>query len=359
MSAPAWTSFDRYSRYLAIAEQLAAFSPPPESVADVGDGSGWLHLFSPDIDSFAIDLAPDAAGVPGAARVRGDGTRLPLADGAVDVVVSSDALEHVPPAARPLFLDELRRVARRGVVLAAPFDTIGVAGAEDLVRRWFVLSHGSPQPQLTEHAELGLPDLDATVAHLGAGGWTVRAEGNGNLLDWLGMMLARLGMEARPELRPLSEGLDVAYNGLVSGRRAAGPFYRHLVVATATPLAPVPVTVPEVDDATAAALVSQFGHLTAQLETSVLTASVAGIPPIVSGHIDARVAELQEHLTEVRRLATEAAVDAAGTRQLVIDLTAKVDALAHVVELGSMVGVAKRLRHRFRRGNGDGHGAAR
>ena len=55
--------------------------------------------------------------------------------------------------------------------------------------------------------------------------------GNGNLWDWLLMMVLRFQLEARPDLRPLSEGYDVWYNQALANRAGVGPFYRHLVVA--------------------------------------------------------------------------------------------------------------------------------
>ncbi len=171
--------------------------------------------------------------------VQADGTRLPFADGTFDAVVSSDVLEHVVPAGRDGFLAELSRVSRDLVVVAAPFDTAGVAGCEDLARRYALFSAETPQPQLEEHRDNGLPSLAATVAALEAapgsahesGRASVATAGNGNLWDWLLMMVLRFQLEARPDLRPLSEGYDVWYNQALANRAGVGPFYRHLVVA--------------------------------------------------------------------------------------------------------------------------------
>ena len=170
--------------------------------------------------------------------MQADGTRLPFGDGAFDAVVSSDVLEHVAPEGRDAFLAELTRVSRDLVVVAAPFDTAGVAGCEELARRYALFSAEVPQPQLEEHRDNGLPTLAATVSALeaavgpaGSGRAPVATAGNGNLWDWLLMMVLRFQLEARPDLRALSEGYDVWYNEALAGRADVGPFYRHLVVA--------------------------------------------------------------------------------------------------------------------------------
>ena len=67
------------------------------------------------------------------------------------------------------------------VIVAAPFDTPGVAGVEELVRRYALLSTGTKQPQLDEHQDNGLPDLEATVAALSSTGASVAVQGDGHL----------------------------------------------------------------------------------------------------------------------------------------------------------------------------------
>ena len=47
--------------------------------------------------------------------------------------------------------------------------------------------------------------------------------GNGNLWDWLLMMVLRFQLEARPDLRALSEGYDVWYNEALATRADVGP----------------------------------------------------------------------------------------------------------------------------------------
>ena len=228
-----WTSFDRYAHYGAIARAVrATLGAGRHRILDVGDCAGHLQTFDPGLDVIGLDLNPAEARLPGAVPVHGDGTSLPFPDATFDAVVTSDVLEHVPPVGRPGFLAELRRVSRGLVIVAAPFDTPGVAGAEDLARRYAMLALGAPQPQLEEHHDNGLPDLADTVDALGTTGAEVVTVGNGNLWDWLALMLLRFQIEARPALSPLVDGYDTFYNTTLAGRSEIGPFYRHLVIAS-------------------------------------------------------------------------------------------------------------------------------
>jgi SAM-dependent methyltransferase len=226
-----WTSFDRYARYGALARAVRAnLGPGVHKVLDVGDGSGYLRIFDPDLIPISIDLSPSPEPLPGAIQVIGDGLRLPVRDDAFAAVISSDALEHVPAMGRANFLQELVRVSRDLVVVAAPFDMPGVAGAEELVRRYALLSTGRPQEQLDEHMERVLPSLAHAVATLEACGLDIVSVGNGNLHDWLLYMLLKFQLDARPALTPLGSGYDMLYNLLFAGRNEVGPFYRQVVI---------------------------------------------------------------------------------------------------------------------------------
>lgn len=226
-----WTSFDRYDRYAEIARVLrSALGPGAHRVLDVGDTAGYLQYFEHELWVAGIDLHLEDARLEGSRPLIGDGARLPFPDGSFDAVVSSDVLEHVPPDHRPAFLAELRRVSRDLVIVAAPFDTAGVAGVEEFVRRYAMLVLGAKQPQLEEHRENGLPNLEETLAALLAAGGEGALVGNGNLWEWMVSMLLRFQLEARPALQPLSEGFDLFQNGTPEGGAQSAPFYRHLVV---------------------------------------------------------------------------------------------------------------------------------
>ncbi len=316
-----WTSFDRYDRYGEIARLVrSSLGPGPHRVLDVGDTAGYLALLEPDLWVLGIDLALEGERLDGARPLLGDGSRLPFADDAFDAVVSSDVLEHVLPDRRDAFLAELRRVSRELVVVAAPFDTMGVAGAEDLVRRYAALALGAPQPQLEEHLERGLPKLGDSLAGLLAAGGDGVVIGNGNLWDWLVAMLLRFQLEARPALDPLSQGFDIFHNTALASMPDAPPFYRHLLVSwidrAPELVEPDDAVVPPVD------LVALASVLVAADTSEAVRQDLNGVvdhrvlPPIAV--VDAGVIALHERI--------------GGMTELLIDVAGRVDRLTFAMD---------------------------
>ncbi len=113
-----------------------------EVVLDPGCGTGWqaagLRRAAPAVTVVGVDLS---AGMLGKARAAGagplvqaDATRLPLADGSVDLVVTRGVLHHLPDVVGALA--DWRRVLRPGgavVVVSEPTPTVERHG-EVLVR---------------------------------------------------------------------------------------------------------------------------------------------------------------------------------------------------------------------------------
>jgi hypothetical protein len=94
--------------------------------------------------------------VSNAVLVRADGTNLPFADRAFDVVVMVHALEHIPEQIRPALVAEIKRVSRRGVVIHGP---AGVEAVE-LTRRFIAAleARGGVAPRYAlEHLEFPMP----------------------------------------------------------------------------------------------------------------------------------------------------------------------------------------------------------
>lgn len=93
-------------------------------ILDVACGKGWLasRLAARGADVVGVDLAlttgDRAVRYDGFRRCEGSIEALPFPDAAFDTVVSTHTLEHVQHFGRAL--DELRRVARRRVVVVVP-----------------------------------------------------------------------------------------------------------------------------------------------------------------------------------------------------------------------------------------------
>ncbi|MCZ7572231.1 MAG: methyltransferase domain-containing protein [Ardenticatenaceae bacterium] len=118
-------------------------APKPVSVLDLGTGNGhlacalanWafrehiaLRLLAADVNPRHVAVAaaelhrapttfPPRPPRGGVHLLAADGRRVPLADNAVDYVISSLLLHHLAPEAVVALLRECRRVARRGLVM--------------------------------------------------------------------------------------------------------------------------------------------------------------------------------------------------------------------------------------------------
>jgi SAM-dependent methyltransferase len=156
-----------------------------------------------------------------------DSGRLPFADASFDLVLCLDALEHVVVDRRRAFLDELARVTRRFVLLAAPFATPGVADADRLLFELIQARHGYAHQCLQEHLAHGHPDLAGTVAYWEAAGARVVVLPNGYLPYWHTMQLLNLSL-AEPVMGERYARAQAAYNRDVRDWRE--PAYRHLLV---------------------------------------------------------------------------------------------------------------------------------
>ncbi len=233
--------FDQYERYQMIREAIQAAAPviAPDRPLKILDVGGYAQLrrggeillaraFLPDHTVYVLDQP--VCPLPG--YFQGDGRRLQFADQCFDLVISCDALEHVPAEDRRAFWQELLRVSRAGVLLTAPFaHPQVVAGEQFLFAYIYRETNGFEQRQLREHAAYGLPDLDATLALLGELGATGCAYPGGQVELWLGMMLVKHYLLLNMHSLDLEEFLDAYYIKHLGATERREPAYRHLVLA--------------------------------------------------------------------------------------------------------------------------------
>jgi SAM-dependent methyltransferase len=226
--------FDQYQRYTAvaqIADQVRTrLGQSHLRVLDVGGfyrtrlGQSILPLvhFLPQDQVLAVDLI--AKPLPNYALA--SGRSLPFGNQAFDLVVSCDTLEHVLPADRPAFVDELLRVACHYLVLIAPFDSELTRQAERTLSE-YMIAQGIHHEQLQEHLDHGLP----TVADLGSifakHGLAATDFADGYLPNWLAMMLIK---HTPGESLDFHLNLDRYYNRHFSPSDRREPAYRHVFV---------------------------------------------------------------------------------------------------------------------------------
>jgi SAM-dependent methyltransferase len=190
--------FDQYQRYTAIAQIAelvrADLNRPALRVLDVGGfyrtrgGQKILPLrhFLPHDWTLAADLVPD----PLPHYILASGFALPFGGRAFDLVVSCDTLEHIHPASRSKFVDELLRVAGHCMVLIAPFENGYTRQAEHILDQ-YMASQGIRHQQLLEHLAHDLPDPGAFERELAERGLESVDFADGYLPHWLTMMLIK------------------------------------------------------------------------------------------------------------------------------------------------------------------------
>lgn len=149
-------------RYDLVAAQVRRHLPAGGRVLDIGCGSALVadrvrelpaHYVGLDFGGHHITYAADKyAGRSdplGAAFVRGDAERLPLADGCVDVVVLSEVIEHL---LRPeLAVWEIARVLRPGGVLVMTTNNASEVPLRSPVSHlfaWLEKAYGATHPRL-------------------------------------------------------------------------------------------------------------------------------------------------------------------------------------------------------------------
>jgi SAM-dependent methyltransferase len=105
--------FSRRARERRHSLYRRAMAPKPDDrILDVGCGTAGLAGFEPDADITGLDAAnrPDYSG---RRFVQGDARALPFDDGSFEIAYSNSLVEHLDPANRQRFADEIRRVAGR------------------------------------------------------------------------------------------------------------------------------------------------------------------------------------------------------------------------------------------------------
>ena len=177
-------TFDAFQRYQMTADVLEHLEKDKKRVLDVGDSHGVLKRFLPDDYVVAIDRTRR---VFLDNFVVGDAAILPFCSDAFDFAISMDMLEHIPGSERKIFIDELARVASRGLILGAPFCDSMTEEGEILVNEFHRNIYGEDNPWLSEHISNRLPNLRETVQSLENAGLSVAVLPNGYLPRWLFM----------------------------------------------------------------------------------------------------------------------------------------------------------------------------
>jgi hypothetical protein len=196
------------------------------SVLDVGGAGAELsEILDPQrFQITCVDLRPLKSPTSRAAFVAGDGRALPFRDDSFDVVVSIDSLEHVPGNGKLTYLQEMRRLARRGVVIHCPAHSNDGRFRGNELDLEFMRRHraafGCTDPFTEEHLESKLPAVEL-ISRVFPGA-ELRGTETGTV--WLDYMIR----ERRPLLKYLT---GIRYKLHLSRHDGVAPY--HSVLATA------------------------------------------------------------------------------------------------------------------------------
>lgn len=106
-----------------VADLLSLLPPTATSALDVGARDGHLSMLLADrgLQVTALDLELPQIADPRVRCVKGDATALDFADGAFDVVLCAEVLEHIPTALLGKACEELQRVAGTALLIGVPY----------------------------------------------------------------------------------------------------------------------------------------------------------------------------------------------------------------------------------------------
>jgi hypothetical protein len=146
--------YDLYERHAVVSRLLRetiGHGQEDDYILDVGGRTELLAQFLP--------CRVVSVNVDGSGNLFGSGCALPFVDSSFTAVVSIDTLEHLARERRLPFLRECLRVARRYVVVAAPFGSEGHRECEKQLDSLYRSAYGRPHIYLGEHVRYGLPGV--------------------------------------------------------------------------------------------------------------------------------------------------------------------------------------------------------
>lgn len=135
---------DQYVRYKVVADIINS-KYRNISVLDVGGGAGRLGYFLPEQKYILADI--NGSGITA--------IPLPFGNNSIDVICTTDTLEHIPRSLREKFISEMIRVAKKEIHIVVP--TQLPPGYSDY-NEFFYRITGAPETK--EHIEYKVPTLN-------------------------------------------------------------------------------------------------------------------------------------------------------------------------------------------------------
>lgn len=222
--------FDLYGRYAVMRDVINRNRSNSEKfrILDVGGRGNIMRSFLPEDAVFYLDPFLDSTDEN---FIKGDGCSMALEDSSFDWVTSADVFEHIPKSKREAFLSENMRVAKKGVLLAAPFYDAVVAQSEIYANENYKeLNDGDDHMWLKEHIENGLPDPDIFERYLKKNRLSFQKIHNNRLFLWQTILSIEFLVEKNRHgnIQKYSEDFNYFYNTKVAPYDTQEPSYRKI-----------------------------------------------------------------------------------------------------------------------------------
>ncbi len=226
--------FDQYQRYRFLQQIIDTLSNGKSArILEVGAAFSPLRTLLKDHSLIGVDRVSREA-----VNVRASGFRLPFRDKSFEIVISTDALEHMLEAERITLIGELTRVALNAVVLGFPGDSKPANDADRAFSNLIRKLTGSASDYLTEHLEYGLPDANAIQEILRPLFPEILKYSNANIHSWLLLQIANFLMLRHSDL-DLSRGtFNAIFNEFFESVSHEPPFYRVFFACLKSPISP-------------------------------------------------------------------------------------------------------------------------
>jgi hypothetical protein len=199
-------SWDRFIRLHNTAVAVAKRVKEATAILDVGGFDGSLAMFLPEFPIDVID--PITTG----------GSGVSISSDPYEVVVSIDAVEHVPPDDRKSFLEQVSNASKHKCFINFP--------ARHTLRAQRLIYELTDNPLVKEHVEWQLPDRDEVRELLEKNGFHVETIGYASLAQWVSQyMLQTVSPETAAKVSKylfeehLSEPVGVWLYDLLIGTR--------------------------------------------------------------------------------------------------------------------------------------------
>ncbi|MDB5178135.1 MAG: hypothetical protein JWN01_78 [Patescibacteria group bacterium] len=177
-------AFDQFSRQYQAKRLIESVrSKRRLKILDVGGNNGKTRQFFPNDEVMVVDLYD----IEGPGYTKASALDLPFGDKSYDIVTCFDVFEHIPAPDRQRFLNEVNRVAKSYVLVAAPFDTEFVGEAERELNGYYKKITGNEHRWLKEHIDNGLPKQTEIEQFFNENKIAYQTYNSNNILLWTAM----------------------------------------------------------------------------------------------------------------------------------------------------------------------------